>query len=168
MDWCRSWNSHTLATWCEKLSLWKRPWCWARLKAGEEGGDRGWDGWMASPNQWTWVWASSGSWWWTGKPGVLQSMESQRVRHDWATELSDWSAVHLVVQGLTVMWVHLPIPFCSNLLFMSLGVKYIFGSFLYFFSGCSSSNFCMSLRESKHKIFLLCHLYSFMHSFWWD
>ena len=66
---------------------WKRPWCWERLKAGGEGDDRGWDGWMASPIQWTWVWASSGSWWQTGKPGVLQSMGSQRVRYDWMTEL---------------------------------------------------------------------------------
>ena len=53
----------------------------------EEKGIRGWDGWMASPTQWTWVWARSGSWWWTGKPGVLQSMGLQRVRHDWVTEL---------------------------------------------------------------------------------
>ena len=58
-----------------------------RLKAGE-GDDRGWDGWMALPTQRTWVWASSGSWWWTKKPGVLQSMGSQRVGHDWATELN--------------------------------------------------------------------------------
>ena len=62
-----------------------RPWCWEKLKVGREGGDRGWDGWMASPTQWTWVWAGSGRWWRTGKPGVLQSMGSQRVRHDWAT-----------------------------------------------------------------------------------
>ena len=55
---------------------------------GGEGDDRGWDGWMASPTQWTWVWVSSGSWWWTGKSGVLQSMGSQRVRHDWVTELN--------------------------------------------------------------------------------
>ena len=66
----------------------KRPWCWARLKAGEEGDDRGWDGWMASLTRWTWVWASSGRRWWTGKPGILQAMESQRVRHDWAIELN--------------------------------------------------------------------------------
>ena len=66
----------------------KRPWCWERLKAGGEGDDRGCDGWMASLTPWTWVWASFGSWWWTGKPGVLQSMGSQRVRHDWATELN--------------------------------------------------------------------------------
>ena len=62
--------------------------CWERLKAGREGADRGWDGWMASTTRWTWVWASSGSWWWTGKPGVLQSMGSQRAGHNWTTELN--------------------------------------------------------------------------------
>ena len=86
--WCWRWNSNTLATWCEELTRWKRPWCWERLKAGEKGDDRGWDGWMASPTWWTWVWASSGSWWRTGKPGMLQSMGSQRVRQNWATELN--------------------------------------------------------------------------------
>ena len=65
----------------------KWPWCWERLKAGGEDDIRGWDGWTASLTQWTWVWAGSGSWWWTGKPGMLQSMESQRVRDNWATEL---------------------------------------------------------------------------------
>ena len=69
----------------------EKTWCWKRLKSGGEGGegdDRGWDGWMASPTQWTCVWVDSSSWWWTGRPGVLQSMGSQRVRHDWATELN--------------------------------------------------------------------------------
>ena len=79
-----SWNSNTLATWCEELTHWKRPWCWERLKARERY-DRGWDGWMASPTQWTWVWVNSGSWWWTGRPGMLQFMGLQRVGHDWAT-----------------------------------------------------------------------------------
>ena len=65
----------------------KRPWFWERLRAGGEGDDRGWDGWMASPTQWKWVWVNSRSWWWTGRPGVLQSMGSQRVGRDWATEL---------------------------------------------------------------------------------
>ena len=69
------------------MTNWKRPWCWERLKA-EEGDNRGWDGWMASLTQWTPVWVNSGSWWWTGRPGVLQSMGSQRVGHDWATELN--------------------------------------------------------------------------------
>ena len=67
-------------------------WCWERLKAGEEGDDRGWDGWMASPTQWTWVWVNSRTWWWTGRPGVLQSMRLQRVGHDWATELN-WDSL---------------------------------------------------------------------------
>ena len=79
---------NTLATRCEELTHLKRPWCWERLKAGGEGNDRGWDGWMASPTQWTWVWVNSRSWWWTGRPGVLQSMGSQRIRHDWVTELN--------------------------------------------------------------------------------
>ena len=74
--------------WCKELTHLKRPWCLERLKAGGEGDDRGWDGWMASPTQWTLVWVNSGSWWWTGKPGVLQSMGSQRVRHNWVTELN--------------------------------------------------------------------------------
>jgi len=72
---------------CEELTPWKKPWCWERLKAGGKGDDREWDGWMASPTQWTWDWASSRSWWWTRKPDVLQFMGSQRVRHDWETEL---------------------------------------------------------------------------------
>ena len=67
-DWCWSWSSNTLATWCEELIHWKRPWCWERLKAEGEGGNGGWDGWMASPTQWMWVWANSGRWWRTGKP----------------------------------------------------------------------------------------------------
>ena len=75
----------------EEQTPWERPWWWERLKAGGEGDDREWDGWMASLTQWTWVWASSGSWWWTGKPGVLQSMGLQRVGHNWATELN-WTA----------------------------------------------------------------------------
>ena len=64
----------------------KRPWCWERVKAGGEGVDRGWDGWMASPTQWIWVWANFWRWWKTGKPGVLQSRGPKKIRHDWATE----------------------------------------------------------------------------------
>ena len=73
---------------CEELTLLKRPWCWKRLRAGGEGGDRGWDGWMASPTQWTWVWVTSGSWWWTGRSDLLRFMGLQRVWHDWAIELN--------------------------------------------------------------------------------
>ena len=88
-DWCWSWNSNTSATWCKELTHWKGHWSCKRLKVGGEGDDRGWYGWMASPTQWTWVWVSSGSWWWTGRPGVLQSMGSQRVGHDWVIKLSE-------------------------------------------------------------------------------
>ena len=91
-DWCWSWNSNTLATWCKELTHWKRPWYWERLKAGEEEDDRWWDGWMASPSLWMWVRVSSGSWWWTGKPGILQSMVSQRVGHD-----GDWTDMRAAV-----------------------------------------------------------------------
>ena len=79
------WRSNTLATWWEEPTHWKRPWCWERLRAGEEG-NRGWAGWMASPTQWTWVWANSRRQWRTGKPTMLQSMRSQRLRHDRVTE----------------------------------------------------------------------------------
>ena len=86
---------YTLATWCKELTHWKRSWRWERLKAGGEGKTEGWDGWMASLTWWTWVWASSGCWWWTGKPGMLQSMGSHRVRHDWETELN-WTFVLII------------------------------------------------------------------------
>ena len=76
-----------LATSCEELTHWKRLWCWEGLGTGGEGDNRGWDGWMASPTRWTWVWVISGSWWWIGKPVMLQSMGLQRVGHDWVTEL---------------------------------------------------------------------------------
>ena len=91
-DWCWSWSSNILATWCKEPTHWKRPWRWGRLKAGGEGGDRGWDGWMASPIQWTWFWVNSRSWWWTERPGVLQSMGSKRVRHAWKTEQQQHSS----------------------------------------------------------------------------
>ena len=71
-----------------RLTHLRRPWCWERLKAGGEGDDRGWDFWMASPTQWTWVWVNSGSWWWTGRPGMLWFVGSQRVRHDFRTHFS--------------------------------------------------------------------------------
>ena len=98
---------NTLATWCEELTHWKKPWCWERLNAEGEGGDRGWDGWMASQTQWTWVWVNSRSWWWTGRPGVLQSMGSQS-----RTQLSDWTELN--VPG--VRWVQL----CSILTFFGI------------------------------------------------
>jgi len=82
--WC---TLYCLQLSCKELTHWKRLWCWG-LGAGGEGDDRGWDGWMASLTRWTWVWVNSGSWWWTGRPGALRFMGSQRVGHDWATELN--------------------------------------------------------------------------------
>ena len=102
--WCWSWSSNTLAICCEELTHLKRPWCWERLKAGGEGDDRGWDGWMASLIQWTWVWVNSESWWWTGRPGVLQFMRSQRAGHNWATELN-WTPNLKSVVGVDVFRV---------------------------------------------------------------
>ena len=81
-DWYWHWSSNTLTTWCEKLTHWKRSWCWRWTD------DRGWDGWMALLTQLTWVSANSCSWWWTGKPDMLQFMESQRVGQDWVTKLN--------------------------------------------------------------------------------
>ena len=85
--WRWSWSSSTLATWCKELTHWKRPRCWERLKARGEGNNRGRDGLMASLTPWTWV----RRWWRTGKPGVLQSMGSQRVRYDWAAEYQHYN-----------------------------------------------------------------------------
>ena len=85
---CWSWNFNTVATWCEELTHLKRSCCWVRLKSGERD-DRGWDGWMLSPTQWTWVWVNSGSWWWIVKPGMLWFMGSQSQ-----TWLSNWTELN--------------------------------------------------------------------------
>ena len=110
-DWCWSWSSSTLATWCEELTYWKRPWRWERLKAGGEWDDRGWDGWMASPTQCTWIWASSRSWlvmdreaWHAVVHGVTKSQ----------TRLSDWTELRLVIaflprsKCLLISWLQSP------------------------------------------------------------
>ena len=89
-------KAETPVLWPSHAKSWligKKLWCWGELGAGGKGDDRGWDGWMASPTRWTWVWVNSGSWWWIGRPGVLRFMGSQRVGHDWATELNwtEWA-----------------------------------------------------------------------------
>ena len=91
-----SWNSNTLATWCKELTHWKRPWWWKRLKAGGERDDPGWDGWMASLIQWTWVWVSSGNWWWTGRPGVLHAVYGVAKSQTWLSDWTDWLTVGLI------------------------------------------------------------------------
>ena len=105
---------NTLATWFKELTHWKRPWCWEGLGAGGEGDDRWWDGWMASPTWWTWVWVNSGSWWWTGRPGVLQFMVSQTVRYCWVTELN-WTLTHKLnlkvfnwLSWFWIIWIYQP------------------------------------------------------------
>ena len=86
-DLCWSWNCSTWVTWCKEPTHWKRSWWWDRLKSGRKGDDRGWDGLMPSPTRWTWVWASSGSWWWTGNPGICGVTMSRTWRSNW-TELN--------------------------------------------------------------------------------
>ena len=86
-DWCWSWNFNTLNTWWEELTLCKRPWCWERLKAGEVD-NRGWDGWMASTTQWTWVWVNSGSWW---SQGGLACCDSWGHKESDMTERLYWT-----------------------------------------------------------------------------
>ena len=90
----------------ENYLIYKKTWCWDRLKAGGEGDDQGWDGWMALSTQWTWVWLNTWSWWWTGKPVVMWSMGSQRVRHDWVTELN-WT--ELIVANLVNIFPRLKV-----------------------------------------------------------
>jgi len=99
--------SSPVATSSEELTHWKRLWCWEGLGAGGEGDERGWDGWMASMTRWTLVWVNSGSWWWTGRPGVLRFMGSQRVGHDWVTDLN-WTELLrnwvFCLWGLLLRW----------------------------------------------------------------
>ena len=93
------------------LTHWKRPWWQERLKAGGEGDDRGWDGWIPSPTRWTWVWASSGSWWWTGKPGTLQSIGWQIIEHDWMTELIELNTLMKINQHYwCILYKDIPRP----------------------------------------------------------
>ena len=91
----------------KELTHWRRLWCWEGLWAGGEGDDREWDGWMASPTRWMWVWVNSGSWWLTGRHGVLWFVGSQRVRHDWVTELN-WTEALLI----KYIWSHLWTDLC--------------------------------------------------------
>ena len=142
-----------LATSCEVLTHWKRLWCWEGLGAGGEGDDRGWDGWMASLTRWTWVGVNSGSWWWTGRPGVLRFMVSQRVGHDWVTELN-WTCMKcsLGISNFLEEMLVFPILLLSSIslhwslrkTFLSLlailwNSAFIWVYFLFFFGYCFSS-----------------------------
>ena len=110
VDWFWSWNSNTLDTWCEELTHLKRPWCWEWLKVGREGDNRGWNGWITSLTQWTWVCVNSGSWWWTGRPGCCDPWGC-RVGHDRATELDGTSLVITFLsrsKRLLISWLQSP------------------------------------------------------------
>ena len=135
----------TLAIWCEELIHLKRPWCWERLRAGGEGDNKGWDGWMASPTQWTWVWVNFRSWWWTGRPGVLQSMGSQRVRHDWATELN-WTEQLKQTTCKISSLIQLLLKRCVNFCYTAMWLSYTYIFFFIFFS--IESTLCM--KRPKH------------------
>ena len=117
--WCWSWNSSTLASWCKELTHLQRPWRWEGLGAGGEGDDRGWDGWMASLTQWTWVWVNSGSWWWTGRPGMLQTIGSQS-----RTRLSDWTKLNIVYLHKTFNIFPLFLPSWIEELVYSRGINW--------------------------------------------
>ena len=102
-EWCWGWKSNTLATSCDELThqSWKRLWCWEGLGAGEERDDRGWDGWMASLTRCTWVWVISGSWWWTGRPGLLWFMGSQESD---TTERLKWTELNWITHKCWPYW----------------------------------------------------------------
>ena len=116
-DWCWSWSSNALATWCEELTHWKRPWCWERLKGGGDGDDRGWDGWMASLTPWTWIWTGSGSWYGQGSLACCSPWGCKELD---MTE-QDWTVT------VTYDVEHLFLCFCESPL-----VKYLLRSLAHF------------------------------------
>ena len=133
--------------WPPNVSHWKRPWCWERLRAGGEGGNIEWDGWMASSTQWTWVWASSGKWWRTGKPGVLQATESH-------TDMTEWlnNNIHNVLLSSGSFWI---LSLC--LLFSSLTIIYLVVVLIVFIMAdiysTSWINFFMKFRNFSNIFF---------------
>ena len=114
-----SWNSNTLATWCEELTHLKRPWCWERLRVRGEGDDREWDGWMASLIQWTWVWVNSRSWWWTGRPGC----GSWGHKESDTTEWLNWTVPFYDLTNSAVGFQFLPI-FTNTCIYFFLIVSF--------------------------------------------
>ena len=111
-NWCWSWSSNILATWCEHLTHWKRPWCWERLKAEGEEGDTGWDILMASPIQWTWTWANSRISWGTGKHAIHGFAKSWTQLGDWTTALK-WALLHASVHNAMHVTQDSKAPPCS-------------------------------------------------------
>ena len=149
-------SSNTLATWCKESTHLIRPWCSESLKAGGAEDDWGWDGWMASPTQWTWVWRSSNSWWWTGNPGKLQSMGSQRVTHDWMTELNWPNFLRVMIsigRVTTSTWLASGM-FLGTLLFLLSHLAFITCTVLRYFGG--GSTMPCQLAYEHHRSRALC------------
>ena len=120
-------------------------WCWEGLGAGGKGDDRGWDCWMASPTQWTWVWVNSERWWWTGRPGVLRFMGSQRVGHDWATELN-WA-----LSKMCPFWRSEAISVCKPLADFLLQISWL--------AGCLADySLLLTLTFVSCFLFLVCNI----------
>ena len=139
---------NTLATWCEELTHWKTPWCWEKLKPGGEWDNRGRDGWMASPTQWTQVWVNPGSWQWTGRPGMWQSMGSQRVRHDWVTQLN-WSKTedsHVIDLAILLLTICSTECCSTELNISNCSLRYYFSSHILGFLVYSSTPTCTPPR----------------------
>ena len=173
-----------LVTWCKELTHLKRPRCWERWKEGEEGDDRGWDGWMSSSIRWTWVWVNSRSWWWTGKPGMLPSMGLQRVRHDWVIELNwtdqiaslKFKSLHIFTNGVWMYPFHIFLSSVGDVALKQYQfdeLKWYFAILLFSFSCClviwpSFSLFgghldwlCLLLTASAHSSVGLCPSWQF-------
>ena len=140
-----------LATSCKELTHWKRLWCWKGLGAGGEGNNRGWDGWMASLTRWAWVWVNSGSWWWTGRPGVLRFMGSQIVGHDWVIELNwtEWMCGGISFSKFVIPWWHTLLKTFLYAYFTSTYLLWLVVSsgFAPFYSGCSFYH-CWDFKSS--------------------
>ena len=129
-------NQPWIFTWREEPTHWKTSWCWQRLKAGGEGDDRGWDCWTASLTWWTWVWVNSGSWWSTGRPGMLQVMGLERVRHNWVTELNSTEWISKV--ELMIVWTFLKGKIC----YMKIGLN---KEIMVWLQNCSFNSFHIPL-----------------------
>ena len=144
-DWWWSWNSNTMATWCEELTHLKRPWCWERLKAGGEGDNRGWDDWMVSPTQWTWVWVNSGVG--NGQGGLACC---SGVAKSW-TQMSNWTELNWRID----QYLHIFYTFMIYLTFNFFNIPRLCSSSLFsnrhksskFFQYIYRKNICMSQPE---------------------
>ena len=138
-NWSTFWFRYYIETpvlWPPHTKCWLigKDWCWEGLEARGEGDDRGWDGWMASPTRCTWVWVTSGSWWWTERPGVLRFMGSQRVRHNWVTELN-WTELSLyfsILYSLSCTPLPLSIPIGNHYFVLCISESVLLYSFICF------------------------------------